>query len=370
MELNTIDLFCGAGGLSLGFELEGFNVIAGVDNHESYLETFKDSHNNSKPIKHDLSDDGIKKILQKNDINTDNIDVVIGGPPCQGFSTAGNRMIEDSRNKLVIEFCKSIKELNPRAFLMENVTGLTSMKNGVGELVVEELTDLFGELGYNVDYKVLSASDFGVPQLRKRLFIVGIRDEVKFNWPKNTHFRKGPLDTFVETNGKKDYLTVRQAISDLPSLNPGEKKEKYISEPKTDYQKWARNDENKLKNHSAPNHSKIVIKRIKNIPQGGNHSDLPEELQLNSGYPNIYGKLSWDSPSDTITGNFGCASAPGRFLHPKDNRVLSVREGARLQSFPDTVKFYGSKSDQYQQVGNAVPPLLVKSLAKSIKRCI
>ncbi|MEM2146103.1 MAG: DNA cytosine methyltransferase [Candidatus Jordarchaeaceae archaeon] len=363
----VVDLFCGAGGLSIGFEMAGFEIIAGIDIEKSFLNSFKNAHPNAIAIKEDLNKNKLRKVLKNHEVNVREIQIVIGGPPCQGFSTVGNRMIDDPRNNLVREFARAVNELKPLIFLMENVPGLASMKNGIGEFIVDELLKLFESIGYKTDYNLLTAADYGVPQLRKRLFFVGIRNDldVTFSWPEKTHFPKN-FSHSQNTKGKS-YITVREAISDLPSMNAGEEKTQYVSPPLTEYQKWAREGNTKLCNHRTPNHSKIVLERIQNIPPGGNHSTLPEKLKLKSGYPNIYGRLKWDEPADTITGNFGCASAPGRFIHPKDNRVLSVREGARLQSFPDKIVFFGSLSQQYKQVGNAVPPLLSKAIASSIK---
>ncbi len=370
MSKKTVDLFCGAGGLSLGFEMAGYEVLAGVDNEESFLKTFEKSHDDATSINRDLSNNGIKQVIEEQKIDPGILDVVIGGPPCQGFSTAGDRMIDDPRNKLVKEYTKAVKQIKPDVFLMENVTGLASMENGVGELVTEELSAIFDEMGYDSQYKILNAVNFGVPQKRERLFFVGAKKELSFNfsWPEPSHYSQNSLTSFSEDG--QTHLTVGDAISDLPPLEPGQEKNRYASEPKTSYQRWARKRSSELMNHDSPNHSDVVVERIKNIPPGGNHSDLPEELQLNSGYPNIYGKLEWDRPADTITGNYGCASAPGRFLHPRDNRVLSVREGARLQSFPDEIELHGNRSERYKQVGNAVPPLLAKALAESINRAL
>lgn len=365
MGLKVLDLFSGAGGLSLGFEMAGFDILAGIDIEKPFLKSFEVSHPNSIAINEDLSNKDIKSVLKNNEIDYKEIEVVIGGPPCQGFSTAGNRMVDDPRNKLVRVYAKAIKDLYPCLFLMENVPGLASMKNGIGERVADELIKFFEDMGYKTHFNVLVAADYGVPQLRKRIFFVGVREDFEdtFLWPKKTHYPKDSLMPFSDSN---NYLTVTDAISDLPKLNAGEVATEYDCPPQTKYQKWAREGSKKLYNHKAPKHSDVVIERIKNIPQGGNHSDLPEKLKLKSGYPNIYGRLSSVLPADTITGNFGCASAPGKFLHPTDNRVLTVREGARLQSFPDHVEFFGTLNQMYKQVGNAVPPLMAKAIATSM----
>ena len=368
--MNVIDLFCGAGGLSLGFEMAGFNILAGFEIEPNFLDTYKNSHPKSKGFNVDLNNIDILSFLKNNDINPKDIDVVIGGPPCQGFSTVGNRMIDDPRNNLVRIYADIVNEIKPKMFLMENVSGLASMKNGQGDLIKDELIDIFNEIGYNVKSKVLLAADYGVPQFRKRIFFVGIKKSYKsnFKFPKPTHHDKNSLLTYFENS--KSYLTVKDAFSDLPLIECNESAEEYDKDPENDYQKFCRKNSSRLFNHKAPNHSKVVVERIKNIPQGGNHGDLPDDLKLKRGYPNIYGKLDENKPSDTITGNCGCASAPGRFLHPTCNRVMTVREAARLQSFPDFVEFKGSSSQQYKQVGNAVPPLLAKAIALQMKNSL
>jgi len=364
----VIDLFCGAGGLSLGFEMAGFEILAGVEIEPNFLKSYTNSHKNTLGILENINHLDLVKHLDKNDINISDIDLVIGGPPCQGFSTVGNRMVDDERNLLVKEFVRIVSDIKPKIFVMENVAGLSSMKNGLGELIKDELFGLFDEIGYNTTSKVLLAADYGVPQLRKRIFFVGIRKDFEYNFhfPKPTHFDKGTLFT----SNDNLYLTVSDAISDLPQIECNEHSDNYISEPHNDYQENLRSGSKKLLNHKAPKHSDIVLERIKNIPQGGNHGDLPEDLKLKRGYPNIYGKLHENKPADTITGNCGCASAPGKFIHPNALRVLTVREASRLQSFPDHIEFFGNASEQYKQVGNAVPPLLAKSLANEVKKII
>lgn len=363
-----IDLFCGAGGLSLGFEMAGFDVLAGIEIDSEFLKTYKNSHKNTLDILGDINRIDLIEHLKEKNIDISHMDLVIGGPPCQGFSTVGNRMIDDERNLLVKEFVRIVSNINPKMFVMENVSGLSSMRNGLGDLIKDELFQLFDDIGYNTSSKVLLATDYGVPQLRKRIFFVGMRKDFEYNFqfPKPSHFANNTLFASKDSS----YLTVHDAISDLPPIKCNEFSDTYLSEPLNEYQKNLREGCVKLLNHKAPKHSNIVLDRIKNIPQGGNHSDLPENLKLKRGYSNIYGKLHEKKPADTITGNCGCASAPGKFIHPNALRVLTVREASRLQSFPDYVEFFGSVSKQYKQVGNAVPPLLAKSLALEVKRSI
>jgi DNA (cytosine-5)-methyltransferase 1 len=365
---DVLDLFCGAGGLSYGFESAGYNIVAGIDKEEDFIRSFGEVHDDARAIVADLSSKSASELLESRGIDK-NIDIILGGPPCQGFSTVGDREEEDERNKLITEFAHALEDLNPSAFVMENVTGLRSMENEDGNLVIEELKKLFQRYGYEIKFKVLKATDYGVPQKRKRLFIVGMQEDIdEFEWPDPTHVSKNSLQ--AHSGDKETHLTVNDAISDLPDLDASEKTDEYDSEPESDYQEKMRENSDKLFNHKTPGHSETVLERLRNIPQGGNHADLPEELQLNSGYSNIYGRLDPEKPADTITGNYGCVSAPGKFIHPEDDRALTVREGARLQSFPDHYRFYGNQSQQYKQVGNAVPPLLAKAIAEELKKAI
>lgn len=369
MNGKVIDLFCGAGGLSYGFEKAGFKTIVGIDKDEEFIKAFDENHCHADAIVADLAEKSALELIKSRGVSSEDVDIIIGGPPCQGFSTVGDRAEEDDRNDLVREFAKAIDELNPNAFLMENVTGLRSMENEEGNLVIEELRKLFEDYEYKIKFKVLKATDYGVPQRRKRLFIVGIEQDIgEFEWPKPTHASRNSIE--AHSNNKQTYITVEDAIDDLPSLEAGEQKKNYEKDSLTNYQEKMRKDQNILHDHKAPNHSDKVLERLRNIPQGGNHSDLPEQLQLNSGYSNIYGKLNPKQPANTITGNFGCVSAPGKFIHPEDNRALTVREGARLQSFPDNYNFYGNKTKKYKQVGNAVPPLLAQAIAEQIEKLI
>lgn len=359
-----VDLFCGAGGLSSGFD-NYFETILGNDNQDYMIDTFKHNFPNAISILGDITKINIKDELFKNGITQDEIFGVVGGPPCQGFSSVGNRMIDDPRNRLFKEFVKTVDQLQPNFFLMENVKGMQTMKNGFGELVINEIMDDFKNIGYNVASKLLPAINYGVPQKRERFIFLGYRKDLNKipEFPTETHNEINTLN-----NNKYISLTVKDAISDLPILNPGESYENkdYSNIPNTEYQKMLRGKNKIIFNHKAPSHSEYMVERIKRVPQGGNHKDLPNEYKLKKGYSNIYGRLSWDKPADTITANCGCVSAPGRFIHPRDNRAITVREAARLQSFPDSFKFFGNLNFQYKQVGNAVPPLLAKNIAQKI----
>lgn len=349
--MKVIDLFCGCGGLSEGFEDAGFEIISGNDVDKNMIESFKLNHPKAKAIFGDITKISSEELLNGN--RKEEVILVIGGPPCQGFSTVGNRKEEDPRNKLFYEFVRVVRDIKPKMFVLENVTGILTMQGGrVKDTIKEE----FEKLGYKVKIKILHAEEFGVPQKRRRTFFVGHLFDKEFEFPK------------PEFDGvNKKFRTVWDAIGDLPDLEIKQEKKDYDKEPQTDFQKFLRNGQKTLEEHKAPNHSELMIKRMECIGQGQNHSNLPEHLKLGSGYPNIYGRLIADEPSDTITGNCGCVSAPGRFIHPLKHRAITVREGARLQSFRDSKKFIGSQSSKYKQVGNSVPPLLAKALALKIK---
>jgi len=238
---------------------------------------------------------------------------------------------------------------------MENVPGILSMDKGG---VVKKIKKIYRDLDYSCQVEKVRALDHGVPQKRKRVFFIGFKGNSK-------------TIKLQKENGSNTHL-VKDAISDILDIPPFRKKCRdemtmdYMSPPKTNYQKYLRKNSRKLRNHFAPNHGKVVRERISHIKPGENHASLPKEFQLKSGYSNIYGRLHLDKPADTITGNCGCISAPGRFIHPIQDRAISVREAARLQSFPDDYVFKGSLNQKYKQVGNAVPPLMALSLAKSI----
>jgi DNA (cytosine-5)-methyltransferase 1 len=334
---NILDLFSGCGGLSLGFEQVGFRILAGIDSWKDALETFKANHKDSKTILHDLSKPDFNSI--SNQLN-DQVNIIIGGPPCQGFSISGKRNPEDPRNKLYIGFVEAINHFKPEAFVMENVPNLASMQKG---LILDSILKEFGELGYKTFHKILLASDYGVPQNRRRLFVVGFRDDVNFSFPM-------PKDKKVNCE---------EAISDLPNggITDGMN---YPCEHKSDYQQLMRKKSHQLFNHQITTHTVQTTSIIALVPDGGNYKDLPVELRNTRNVNIAWTRFNSKKPSHTIdTGH-------RHHFHYKFNRVPTVRESARLQSFPDNFIFYASKTSQYKQVGNAVPPLLAAELAKKI----
>jgi len=346
--LNVLDLFCGCGGLSQGFIKAGYNVLLGVDFDEAALKTFKYNHSESQAIKADLSTDDAFSDIEEI-IGSQKVDVIIAGPPCQGFSLTGSRDINDTRNSLYLAVVKAVKRFKPKAFLIENVPGMATLYNGK---VKEQIINTFEDLGYNVTVtdKPLLAADYGVPQMRKRMFFVGFQNEL------------GCFEIPKPTNTPKTYVTCEQAISDLPSLEDdlGKEADYYPVDPQSDYQKMMRINANTLYNHEATKHTEYVKSVICQVPEGGNYKDLPPGVGDSRKFNEAWTRYHSKKPSRTIdTGH-------RNHFHYKYNRVPTIRENARLQSFTDDFVFLGTKTQQNRQVGNAVPPLLTYSLANQI----
>jgi len=356
-KLTCVDLFSGAGGLSKGFLDAGYDVLIGVDFDDAALETFKENHANSEALKLDLFDhsniDIIVNRLAAKGVGEKELDVLVGGPPCQGFSIAGPRDMNDKRNRLYLAMVKLAERLKPRAILLENVPGMLITNDGIG---AKRIISDFAEIGYTMTPKLMFAPDFGVPQIRKRVFFVGLRDEDKpFEFPK-------PLLK------PEAYITCADAIGDLPSLQLedgniiyGDEEQEYLSAPQNEYQKLMRKNSKKVLNHIGSIPIEKTRKMISLIPEGKNYKALPAEYQGIYKYHEALTRYNSKKPSLTI--NTGHRS----HFHYKWNRIPTVRESARLQSFPDDFIFYGNKSEQYRQVGNAVPPMLGFVVAEKIK---
>lgn len=350
LKYTVIDFFSGAGGLSKGFLDAYYDIILGVDWDDDALITFQKNHINSKALKLDLFDVNNLQIIVDyiNQLHT-TVDVIVGGPPCQGFSLTGPRKFDDPRNQLYLSLLEAVKLIQPKAFVIENVAGMATLYNGQ---IKDEIIKRFSQLGYNVTYSILCAADFGIPQIRKRLFFVGLKQEYGiFKFPK-------PIID------KNNYITCEDAISDLPSLenSPGIDVGTYCNEPITDYQKLMRNDSKILYNHVATKHSEYVKSVISLVPDGGNYKDLPQGVGSSRKFNEAWTRYNSKKPSKTIdTGH-------RNHFHYKYNRVPTVRENARLQSFPDNFIFYGSKTQQNKQVGNAVPPLLGYYIGLELKK--
>lgn len=347
---NVIDLFSGAGGLSRGFQDAGFNVRLGIDFDDAALKTFKENHGDADVMKLDLfNHDNLKYVLDYLDKNKIKVDVLVGGPPCQGYSLAGPRNEHDKRNTLYEAMVKLAGLVKPKAVVLENVPGLVRLFDGkAAKRIVEDFT----ELGYNMQYKQLYAPEYGVPQIRKRVFFVGVlKNFGEFEYPK-------PMLS------PDEFITCKDAIGDLPSLEHdlGTEEADYTMPAMTEYQKVMRKNSKKLMNHVGTQHSPKTVKLISMVPEGKNYKSLPAPYNTMFKYHEALTRYDSHKPSLTI--NTGHRS----HFHYKWNRIPTVRESARLQTFPDDFIFYGNKSQQYRQVGNAVPPLLGKAVATQIMK--
>ena len=335
-----IDLFSGCGGLSLGFEMAGFTGILAIDNWKDALTTYAYNRKDARTLCGDLATLDPYKIKAEYDIH--DVDVIIGGPPCQGFSIAGKRIVNDDRNKLYKGFVRMVEYFKPKAFVMENVPNILSIGDGA---VRETIINDFKSLGYTVETKVLTASDYGVPQNRRRAVFVGLT--------------KGNFDFDIPMVAEK--VTTKEALSDLPeqSIEDGGK---YSVESTSGYQKLMRINSIGVYNHEVTQHNEQTVRIISMVPDGGNYKDLPKEFQETRKVHIAWTRLNSKRPSITIdTGH-------RHHFHYKWNRVPTVRESARIQSFPDDFIFLCSKTSQYKQVGNAVPPLMAKAIAEQLKK--
>lgn len=331
-----IDLFSGCGGLSLGFEMAGYRCLLAIDNWQDALTTYTFNNPGVDTLCADLSATSPEEIRERYGLH--DVDVIIGGPPCQGFSVAGKRDVNDKRNKLYKSFVDFVKALSPKAFVMENVPNILSMGNGT---IRDSIVSDFECLGYNVVYKVLTSSDYGVPQKRRRAVFVGMKGDKAYKFP----------DILTQAP-----VTSKEALCDLPeqSLEDGAS---YPSPPTNEYQKLMRNGSDGIYNHDATEHEQKTKDIIALVPDGGNYKDLPECLQQTRKVHIAWTRMNSRKPSMTIdTGH-------RHHFHYQYNRIPTVRESARIQSFPDKFIFKCSKTSQYKQVGNAVPPLLAKAIA-------
>ncbi|NNE15585.1 MAG: DNA cytosine methyltransferase [Saprospiraceae bacterium] len=343
--MKIIDLFSGVGGLSLGFEMEGFESVVAIDFWDDAIKTY--NHNRKDKVGISMDVTKFNDELLPNIIKEHKIDGIIGGPPCQGFSTArlSNATekigkINESRNHLYLEFFRTVDIVRPKFFLIENVRGLVSANKGA---FVEDITERFGGIGYNVSYKILNASDYGVPQNRQRVFFIGLLEGV-FEFPEKFDYK----------------VSSKEAIMDLIQSNEDDI-QKYSTPSTNEYQKLMRNGKKTVKNHEVTIHNEQTTNVISMVPNGGNIKSLPPEYWNIRKYNKAFQRMNSVLPSNTIdTGH-------RNYFHYEANRIPTARESARIQSFPDSFEFLGTKGSQYKQIGNAVPPLLAKVLAQKIK---
>ncbi len=350
---NIIDLFAGVGGLSYGFsKIDDFNIIAANEIEKDISIAYTLNHPNVKMLNCDIAELTEERIFEA--IGDTKIDLIVGGPPCQSYSTLGKRQM-DNRANLFMQYKRILSIVRPKAFVFENVVGILSMDKGN---LFKNIQAQFTELGYELKYKILDAVDFGVPQHRERVILVGYLGKNPFEFPLPTH-----------GEGLRPYVTLRDAIGDLPFLKNGESKGEYKSEITNDFLRFVRANDCILTEHTAPKNGEHLIRIMQTLKDGQCKDDLPEEIRPKSGYGNTYAKLWWNRPSTTITRNFACPSS-SRCIHPRDSRAMSIREGARLQSFPDDYRFYGSDGMKRLEIGNAVPPLLSMAIAKKVKKML
>lgn len=405
--MKIVDLFSGAGGLTFGFYYKLINgefyktdntFIFANEYSKAAAKAFSINFPDINMQNIDIRDLKEERIIDL--IGEESVDLIVGGPPCQSFSTIGQRRFDD-KAKLYEEYLRMLKIVKPKMFLFENVKGLLSMKeifyatddngnvkfceekferngkiiskrrpqvSGYGELIIDKIKKQFaeieGDLGYEINYKVLNAVDFGVPQFRERVFIIGTRKDLKLKWNWNFDFEKPRR------------ISIKEAISDFPHLKENENLTEYIVEPQNNYQNIMRKNSNIISQHFCGKYGDKIRTVIENVGQGQGKNDFNALVEkgivdkryfLTSGYANTYGRLIENQPSTTITNNL-CTPSGLRCIHYEQNRSLSPREGARIQSFPDWFQFYGSKAEVTTQIGNAVPPLLAIAIAEKIKK--
>lgn len=346
---NVVDLFAGVGGLSYGFsKLPDFNILVANEIEKDISVAYSLNHPSVIMLNCDINSLTEETISEA--LNGQSVDLVIGSPPCQSFSTVGKRQMDDRAN-LFMQYQRVLQILKPSAFVFENVIGILSMDKG---RLFPKILHEFEEIGYALKYKVLDAVDFGVPQHRERVILVGFQGENPYEFPQATHGK-----------GKKPYVTLKDAIGDLPALKSGESAGTYNSAANNAFLQFVRSSGCNLTEHHAPKNGAHLVRIMEALKDGESKEDLPEDIRPKSGYGNTYAKLWWEKPSTTITRNFACPSS-SRCIHPRDSRAMSIREGARLQSFPDDYLFYGSDGMKRLEIGNAVPPLLSKAIAEKM----
>ncbi len=383
--MKSIDLFAGAGGLSSGLEMSGFHPILANELVPQFAETYKLNNPNTEVVVGDIRQVCETNLKKKLGLKEGQLDLLAGGPPCQGFSVnAPIRSLDDERNHLFKDFLRVTATLLPKVVLIENVPGIVQLGMGT---VVEQIYKELQSLGYTVEHKILFAGHFGVPQMRFRTVFLAIKD-----YDKKIEFPEPEYDTKAIANfsGAKQLcqqvsplfqqllkrgITVSDTLSDLPSIESGCKISQlsYKTEPLSEYQKYLRTGSDILMNHVCSGLGKVNQERLKYIPQGGSWRDIPFELlpdglkrARRSDHTKRYGRLHPDGICSTVLTK--CDPHWGSFFHPTEDRVISVREAARFQSFLDKHHFTGNLSQQYEQVGNAVPPLLGRAIGNQIRK--
>lgn len=384
--LTMLDLFAGAGGLSEGLSEAGFHSLFASEIVPVYANTYKLNHPGAKVFTADIRSLDAGEVLSDLGLDRGQLDLLAGGPPCQGFSiNAPVRSVLDQRNHLFKEYLRFVDTFAPRAVLIENVPGLVSFEHGA---TLHAILDALAQLGYGADVRILGAAYYGVPQMRWRTIILGLRGKILASdaFPEpiyhapirpnfTTTFDGQMLVKLPAPEVSAAFTTVKEAIGDLPPLMCGERGEEvkeYISEPFCDYQRRLRVGSPGVYNHEAPRLSKINLERLKHIRPGGNWTDIPDDLlpkgmkRANRGdHTKRYGRVTADGLASTILTK--CDPHWGAYFHYEQERSFTVREAARIQSFPDHYIFTGTMAEQFAQVGNAVPPLLAEAVGLTLK---
>lgn len=372
--MRIVDLFSGAGGLTFGFYYklineqfvinENCDIVFANEWDKAAAEAFRKNFPSINMINRDIKE--LTEEMVNENLSGKKVDLIIGGPPCQSYSTIGRRKYDD-KAKMYEEYYRMLSIIKPKMFLFENVKGMLSMKNPEGGKVIDDIRMKFDSINYNIDFKVLDAADYGVPQHRERVFIIGWRKDLNIKW------------SFDNIEKSQKQISIKQAINDLPSVPAGENIKSYKEKhPTNDYQRLMRSHAGQITCHFSPIYGDKIQTVINNVIQGEgknyinqlvDEGKIPEEYRLTSGYDNTYGRLIESQPSTTITNNMSTPSGL-RCIHYKENRALTPREGARIQSFPDWFEFVGTKKDVTTQIGNAVPPLLAMKIATQIEKVL
>lgn len=360
--MDVIDLFSGCGGLSLGFEKDGYTIKKAVEFDPGIAETYRRNHPEVEMIVDDIKNIDQSGVFRKGDAQ-----VIIGGPPCQGFSMAGARIregfIDDPRNYLFKHYFNVVKTVKPQVFVMENVKGITTMQGG--KIFAEILrifsdSDMLGGKPYHLYKRLVKAAEFGIPQKRERMILIGtLKEDVDFD----SLWEMTRQEIEKEEPHYFDVVSVEDAIGNLPKVT--ENGEVKNTRPVTEYQRYLASKKEILTNHTQTKHSKVAVDRMRRVANGENFTSLEEEIK--SVHSGAYGRLCWEEQAPTITTRFD-TPAGGRFIHPAEDRTLSPREAARIQSFPDDFVFYGTKTSICKQIGNAVPPKISYFLARLIDK--
>lgn len=387
MEFKVLDTFAGAGGFSLGFQMAGASIVGAIEKDAWACETFQFNHPNVKVLNCDITKLTDEELLDS--YGTYKPNVVLGGPPCQGFSICNKNHGDpkDPRNSLFKEFIRVGKLFSPEIMVMENVPNLIKAKTTSNELVIDIMTMELEKLGYFVKHKILEATDFGVPQIRKRLVVIATKKKIDDPYPPKTH------SVAQDQNFFDDYLpcpTLWDAISDLPEIEAREGGEilDYTKDASNDYQRLLRRNSKKVYNHKAMNHSKRTVERFSTMKWGDSASDVPDYLKPLKRNSKEISNKAYDQNNRRMFPHKPCHTVPAsfyaNFVHPFSNRNFTAREGARIQSFPDNYIFKGKPTIishklldregrqnelhlcQYNQIGNAVPPLLSKAIAEKL----